>query len=279
MVSLREESVNPATDGGGFFVFPVGRRGYFRSCTGCRDRPCAYRLLSRRQCGTKGALQAFRRVAALRHLDVKVAQQGTVVGVCDFLDDLVGALDGRFAPQVGHTVFGDDDLDGVFRMIQVRYHRHDGGDESAFGLRGGGEDGQVGVAGEVARSADTVHHLLAQDVGGVDVAEDVGFDGGVDGDEPQSAYDLGVVGEFLRTENYLVAEEVHVGVHFLHGLFAQGQGASAGKFATSFFHQADHGILDHFGVHLKGRYFLVFAQAAQYGIGDVAHTRLDGQER
>ena len=60
---------------------------------------------------------------------------------------------------------------------------HDARDEAALCRRGTGKDAEVGVADEVTRATDTVHHLRAADVGRVGVAIDVALDGGIDGDD------------------------------------------------------------------------------------------------
>ncbi len=47
-------------------------------------------------------------------------------------------------------------------------------------------------------------------MGGVDVAEDVCFKGGVHGYHAEAAYDFRAVGYFCGTKHYLVAEKVDV---------------------------------------------------------------------
>jgi hypothetical protein len=72
---------------------------------------------------------------------------------------------------------------------------------AALGRRRRHEEGQVGVAGKVARAADAVHDAGAHDVGGVDVAVDVGLDHAVHGDQAQAADQLGVVADLLRAQH------------------------------------------------------------------------------
>jgi hypothetical protein len=115
---------------------------------------------------------------------------------------------GSLPRKVGDPVFGDEHLHGVFAVVHVRAHRHDGRDVAALGGGRAGEDGDVGVAGEIPGAADAVHHLLAEHVGGVDVAEDIGFERGVDGDDADAADDFRVVGDFLRAQEQAAAEVV-----------------------------------------------------------------------
>ena len=44
------------------------------------------------------------------------------------------------------------------------------------------------------------------------------------------------------------------------------------------FEQLEHGILDNLGVHLELGQHGAFAQVVEHGVGNVAHTALQGQE-
>ena len=136
-------------------------------------------------------------------------------GLCTFFRTL--------AAEVGHTLFGDDDVDVMLRVVHVRNHRHDSRDFTFLGNGRTSEDGDIGIAGEVTASADAVHHLGSADVRGVHVAVDVGFDGGVDGDNTESAHHFRAVGDFRRTEHQLVAEEVHILVDAFQTVVRYGQ--------------------------------------------------------
>ena len=120
-------------------------------------------------------------------------------------------------------MFGDDDIDIVFRVVHVRNHRYDSRDFTFLGNGRTSEDGDIGIAGEVTASADAVHHLGSADVRGVHVAVDVGFDGGVDGDDTEPAYHFRAVGDFRRTEHQFVAEEVHILVDTFQTVVRYGQ--------------------------------------------------------
>ena len=49
----------------------------------------------------------------------------------------------------------------------------------------------------------------------VDVTEDISFEGGIDGDDTETAHDLRIVRVFLGTQQELVLEEVEVAVDLL----------------------------------------------------------------
>ena len=57
-----------------------------------------------------------------------------VIRVCALLDDLSGALLGSQSAQVGQTLFGDDAVEIVFCVVDVRAVRHDTGDTVRVGL-------------------------------------------------------------------------------------------------------------------------------------------------
>ena len=85
-------------------------------------------------------------------------------------------------------------------MIDVGGHGDDGGDGAGSGEGTAEEDGEEGIADEVAGAADAVEHAGAAEVGGVGVSVEVDFEGGVDGDDAEAADDAGVVGDFLGAE-------------------------------------------------------------------------------
>src|SRR5690606_37847828 len=124
-----------------------------------------------------------------------VLQQRLEVGVRTFFNDLLRAARGREATQVGQALFGHKHHGVVLGVVDVAHHRHDGRDLAALGGAGRHEDGEVAVSGEVAGAADAVHDPAGGDVGGVDVAVDVGLDHAVHGNAAQAPDDLRVVGD------------------------------------------------------------------------------------
>ena len=75
-------------------------------------------------------------------------------------------------------------------------------------VEGAGEDGEVGVAGEIAGAADAVHHGFAHDVSGIHVAAEVDFDGGIHGNDAETAHDFRVIGDLLRPHEDAFFEEI-----------------------------------------------------------------------
>ena len=57
--------------------------------------------------------------------------------------------------------------------------------------------------GEVAGTADTVHHSCTGYVGGVDVTEYIGFQSRIDGHQAETAGYFRIVGDFLRAKQNL----------------------------------------------------------------------------
>ena len=74
-------------------------------------------------------------MACLSHLgEFEVfAQQRTVIGVSTVLDDEVRALDGALATEVGHTLFGNDDVDIMLRVVLVADEGNDRADHAVLG--------------------------------------------------------------------------------------------------------------------------------------------------
>ncbi len=62
-----------------------------------------------------------------------VPQELAVVGVCTVLDDGLGALHGALATEVGDTLLGDEDVDAMLVVVDVRYHGHDRADGTVLG--------------------------------------------------------------------------------------------------------------------------------------------------
>ena len=147
----------------------------------------------------EGAREVMLGLAVLGDLEV-VAEHLAILGSHTVIDDLLGTLTRTLATQIGYTLLGDDDLHRVLGVIEVRYHRYDGRDSAV--LRGGSrrKDRKVRVAREVARSADTVHHLRAANMRRVDVSVDIRLESGVDSDDAETTSDLRAVGCLLRTK-------------------------------------------------------------------------------
>ena len=205
-----------------------------------------------------------------------VPEQLLVVGVYTLLNDVLCALLWALSTQVGDTLFGDDDVDVVLGVVLMAHERHDGTDEAALGCGWAGENAQIGVALEVAGTADTIHHLHAADVCGVDVAIDVALDGGVDGNHTETADDSRVVGDLTLAQCQVVFEVVHVVVYLHEAFVAHGERAGRGVLHTAGEHHVDDRILNHLSIDVEVGHMLVGTQCAEDGIGGAAHATLQG---
>ena len=177
-----------------------------------------------------------------------LAQRFLVIRVCAVLDDRLGALPGCQAAQVGQSLLRDDQVYVVFGVVHMADHRGDGRDRPALRRRRSHEGGEEAVAGEVARAADAVLHPGAHDVGGVDVAVDVGLDHAIAGDDTHAADWLWMVGDVLRAQNDLLGVVGSVLVHLVCGLGGQRERRGGGHQELAGVQQVDHAVLDHLGV-------------------------------
>src|SRR5215469_7948980 len=117
--------------------------------------------------------------------------------MCAVVDNQLSALAGILAAQVGHALLSDDDLYRMLAVVHVRRQRHDRADLAAFGGGRTGEDRQIGVASEVPRTADSIHHRLAHYMGRIDVPAEIHFDRRIHGDDAQPADYLRMVRDLL----------------------------------------------------------------------------------
>ena len=189
-------------------------------------------------------------------------------------DDFLGTLCRALSTEVGNTLFGDEDVHIMLCLVVVRHHRYDGTDFAFLGYGRTREDGDEGITGKVARTSYPVHHLGTGDVGRVYVTINVGFDGGIHGDDTQSAYYGRVVGDFRRTDDELVLEEFKVIVDALQTLVGHTERAGTTELHTAGTNQVHHRFLQHFGVHFEIGHIRIASQGTEYGIGNVAHATL-----
>ena len=224
-----------------------------------------------------GRIESGGSLASFSPLEV-IPEEFAVHRVSTILNDCLGTLYGILGAKVGDTLVGDEDIYRMLRMVVVGNVRHDIAYQPTLGDRRASEYRQIAVAGEVARTADTVHHPCAKHMGGVHVTEDVGFKGGVHCYHAESADDFGIVGNLSRAQNDFVMEEIHVGEQLALDLVGEGHRAGAGECAFAVAEQFEDGILHNLGVHHEVGEFLVEAEVVEDGIGHVAHAALEGKE-
>ena len=113
----------------------------------------------------------------------------------------------------------------------------------------------------------------------VDITVDICLEGGIDSNDTESTSYLRTVGGLLRTKQELVTIEIEVSQYFRHLALYETQRATRSELTMSGFDKIHYGVLDDFGVHLKRRDMRVFTELTEYGVGYVAHSTLDRQER
>ncbi len=92
---------------------------------------CLGKRLMQRERGT----QCVRCVGTLGELEI-IPHKLLIHGMHAVLNDTFGTLYRALATQVGYALFRNEDLDGVFRMVNVAGHRHDSGNLASFLDRG-----------------------------------------------------------------------------------------------------------------------------------------------
>ena len=111
----------------------------------------------------EGATHGLWLVAATRYFKI-VAQQRTVVGMGAVLNDFLGTAQCSLASEIGHTLFGDNDVHVVLGGDHMAAHGHNGTDGTILGGRRGIEYADGAIALIVARATDAVHQFGAADV-------------------------------------------------------------------------------------------------------------------
>ena len=128
-------------------------------------------------------------VALLGKLQV-FAEHRAVIRMGTVFDNLFGTAQWAFATEIGYSLFGNDDIHIVLGTVHVTAHRNNGRDATVLGGTLCGEDRNVTIALVIAGTANTIHQLAAADMAGVLIAVDIALDGGVHGDDTQTADDL-----------------------------------------------------------------------------------------
>lgn len=125
-------------------------------------------------------------------------QKRTIIGMGTLLDDLFGAFPWPFAPQVGYTKFRHHNLHRMLIVIFMRHFGHDAAYSTILGGRRSKENRKVRVAGKITLPTDPVHHMGTIHMGGVHAAEDIHFDGGIQGDDTESTRHPRIIGDLRR---------------------------------------------------------------------------------
>jgi hypothetical protein len=213
-----------------------------------------------------------------RHGPVEVVlQRGAEIGVGAVVDDLLRAPSRWQAAQVGHTLFSDDDVHVVLGVIHVADHRHQAGNGPVARRRGREEHRDVGVAREVAGTADAVLNARTHHVRRVHVAVDVGLDHAVHRQAAQAANHLGMVADLLGSQHDSVAVVPYVVAKVLGRCIAERKGSRRNRAQRARAQHLEHAVLDDLGVGAE-RTEGPFVQPGQHRVGDVADARLQWQQ-
>lgn len=102
-------------------------------------------------------------------------------------DNLLGTAQRTLATKIGNSLLGNNDIHIVLGAIHMTAHRNDGRNATVLGGTLRGEDRDETITLVVAGTADTVHQLAAADMAGVLIAVDITLDGGIHGNDTQSA--------------------------------------------------------------------------------------------
>ena len=151
------------------------------------------------------------------------AQHGTIVGMSTVLYNLLGSTQWTLTTKVGNALLGDDDINIMFCTIYMATHGYDGRDASILGGTLCGEDGDETITLIVATATDAVHQLAAADVARVLVAIDITLDGGVHGDDSESADDLRRIGNLALTDGKMLLEVVDVIIYLFQCVIGHGE--------------------------------------------------------
>ena len=136
-------------------------------------------------------------------------------------------------------------------VVDVRAERDDRGDLAPLCLGLRVEDREIGVACEIAAAADAVHHLRARDVRGVDISVDIDLDRRVHRNDTQTAHNLGVVRDLLRTKHHDLLVLVNVLVKALESFGGGRECRARCKLQLPRICKVEHTVLDDLGIDLK----------------------------
>ena len=162
-------------------------------------------------------------------------------------------------------------------VINVRAERNDRRDLAALCLGGREENGDVGVACKVAAAADAVHHLRSHDMGGVDISVDIDLDCRVHRDDAETADNLRIIRDLLRTEHHDLLVLLDVLVEALEALRRRRERRAGCRFQLACIRQIEHAVLDNLGVDFEIREIGV-DKSCNNSICHVADAGLQRQE-
>lgn len=111
------------------------------------------------------------------------------------------------------------------------------------------------------------------------MAVDVNLDGGVHANDSESADNLGVVRDGLGTKEKLVKVAVPVAVEALESVWGEADRGGGGVIEDTGIEKVQEGILENLGPDGKVLEFIALGQTSNDGVGNVADSRLEREQR
>jgi hypothetical protein len=214
-------------------------------------------------------------------LRIVIPQERLVFIMRTLLDDNLRSLPRCQTSHISKTAFCYDNVEIVFRLVDVRRHRNDAryAVGIVLGWAGGGRVHNTVLRGsqKIGAAAETVEHSGAHDAGRVCMGVDVDFDRGVHSNDTETSDDLGAVGDLLGAQEELVVVLLPVVVEALESVRGEADGGGGGELQLAGVEEVQEGVLEDFSPHTKvlelGR-----RETANDCVGDVADSGLQREE-
>ena len=225
----------------------------------------------------EGTVERERQVFALRMLQAvlqEVHQGLAEVGVGAILDDEPRTVFGGEPAEVSKALLRHENLRIVFRMVHMAHVGHDATDGTPLRDRGRQEEPEGTVAGEIRRTADTVHHRRTTYKAAVHVPEDIRLEGSIHRDDTHTADEVGTVAHFLLAEHEMFFPIGRILHELALGTFRQSKRRTGSDAKLAVLQQREHCLLDDFGKQVDAPETLVVCHRAENRICDLAHAAL-----
>ena len=176
-------------------------------------------------------------------------------------DNLLGTAQWAFATEIGYSLLGNDNIHIVLGTVHVTAHRNNGRNATILGGTLRGEDRDETITLVIAGTADTIHQLAAADMAGVLIAVDIALDGGVHGDDTQSANYLRRVGNLALADGEMLLEVINIIIHLFQCIIGYGERRAGSILDSSLAHVFHYGILNHLGIDAEYRHVRILSQS------------------
>ena len=191
------------------------------------------------------------------------------------LDNQAGTFLGGQAAKVGKPLLGHKNLRIVFRMVHMAHVRDNARYGTALGHRRREEEPEGAMACKIGGSANAVHHRRTAHEAAVHIAEDVGFERRIHGDDADTADQVGAVAHLLLAEHKMLFPLGGVLYELALGGFRQSKRRTACHAELALLQEREHGFLDDFGKQVYLTEAVVARHGAKHRVRDLAHTALE----